>query len=106
MKNTNLWTSEVFFRRLDYFLKTRNWTMYQLCINADITADALYKMRLRNGLPSLQSVCTICDALGVTLSEFFGTENVNPNCVRIMSSFDTMSEESLAILAKLVCCMK
>ncbi len=106
MENSKLWTSEVFFERLDFFLKAHNLTMYQLCSGVDLTADSLYKMRSRHSLPSLRSVCIICDALGISLSEFFETEITDPNSAAIMSSLDTMSNDSLSALTILVKCLK
>ncbi len=102
MENSKHWTSDAFFERLDFFLKAHDWTLYQLCAHADITVDSLYKLRARRTLPSLQSVCTICDILGISLSDFFGTEITDPDRATILSSFDTLSDESVAILALLV----
>ncbi len=44
MDNSKLWTSAKFFERLDFFLSEKNWTLYQLCSDVDITVDAIYKM--------------------------------------------------------------
>ncbi len=102
MDNSKLWTSAKFFERLDFFLSAKNWTLYQLCSDVDITVDAIYKMRRRNTLPSLQSVCIICDALGLSLAEFFSVEILSPDCKAIMDSFETISNQSLSALAILV----
>lgn len=102
MDNSKLWTSAKFFERLDFFLSAKNWTLYQLCSDVDITVDAIYKMRRRNTLPSLQSVCIICDALGLSLAEFFSIEILSPDCKAIMDSFETISNQSLSALAILV----
>ena len=99
---SKLWTSAKFFERLDFFLSEKNWTLYQLCSDVDITVDAIYKMRRRNTLPSLQSVCIICDALGLSLAEFFSVEILSPDCKAIMDSFETISNQSLSALAILV----
>lgn len=44
MDNSKLWTSAKFFERLDFFLSEKNWMLYQLCSDVDITVDAIYKM--------------------------------------------------------------
>ena len=44
MDNRKLWTSAKLFERLDFFLSEKNWTLYQLCSDVDITVDAIYKM--------------------------------------------------------------
>ncbi len=106
MENSIFWTSEVFFERLDCFLTARNWTMHQLCSGADLSVDSMYKMRSRHALPSFQSICIICDALGVSLSDFFEIKNADPDRAVIVSSFDAMSKDTLAVLALLVKCLK
>lgn len=102
MENSKYWTSEAFFERLDFFLKAHDWTLYQLCSHADLTVDCLYKLRARHALPSLQSVCTICDILNISLSDFFGTEITDPHRATILSSFNVLSQDSLAVLSSLV----
>ena len=71
INNCNFWTSEIFFDRLNFFLNDRNWSLYQLCLSADISVDTLYKLRKHHRLPTLRTVCTICDALEISLPEFF-----------------------------------
>ncbi len=102
MNNNTIWTSELFFERLDYFLAARNWTMSQLCTNADLSVDSLYKIRTIHGFPRFQSICIICDTLGVSLSDFFKMEITDADRAIILTSFNTMSTDSLAVLALLV----
>ena len=45
INNSNFWTSEIFFDRLNFFLNNRKWSLYQLCLSADISVDTLYKLR-------------------------------------------------------------
>ena len=106
MENSKLWTSAKFFERLELFLSERGWSLYQLCSEADITSDALYKLKHRKALPSLQTACTICDALDLSLSQFFVSDNLSPDCSVIVSSFERVSAESLSALADIVRCLK
>lgn len=106
MDNSKLWNSEKFFERLDFFLALKNTTLYQLCSDVDISPDTFYKARNRKALPNLQSICILCDALDITLAEFFSPEILSPDCKTIMDSFDVVSEQSLSTLAKLVKCLK
>lgn len=75
MNNADLWTSTRFFERLDAFLLSRNWKLTDLGVSADITTQSLYAMRKRKTLPSLTSLCAICDALGISLADFFSVES-------------------------------
>lgn len=56
INNCNFWTSEIFFDRLNFFLNDRNWSLYQLCLSADISVDTLYKLRKHHRLPTLRTV--------------------------------------------------
>ncbi len=58
INNCNFWTSEIFFDRLNFFLNDRNWSLYQLCLSADISVDTLYKLRKHHRLSTLRTVCT------------------------------------------------
>ena len=71
INNSKFWTSEIFFDRLNFFLNNRKWSLYQLCLSADISVDTLYKLRKYRRLPTLRTVCIICDALEISLPEFF-----------------------------------
>lgn len=106
MDNSKLWTSAKFFERLDFFLTVKKTTLYQLCSDVDISPDTFYKSRNRNALPNLQSICILCDALDISLAEFFSTEMLSPDCTAIVNSFDTVSDKSLSALAILVKCLK
>lgn len=75
MNNAELWTSSRFFERLDAFLLSRNWKLTDLGVSSEISTQSLYAMRKRKSLPSLTSLCAICDALGISLSDFFSVES-------------------------------
>lgn len=106
MDNSKLLTSAKFFERLDSFLETKHITLYQLCSDVDISPDTFYKARNRKALPNLQSICILCDALDITLAEFFSPTILSADCKAILDSLDILSEQSLSVLATLVKCLR
>lgn len=103
MSNVDFWSSEQFFARLEVFLKARGWKIFDLGTMADISAQSLYSLRKRKGLPSLATLCSICDALGVSITEFFDVDSVrNADAVAISLKVKTLSPKTTADLARLV----
>lgn len=103
MNNAEQWTSERFFERLDAFLTARNWKLTDLGTATDITTQSLYAMRKRNTLPSLTSLCTICDALDISLTDFFNTDpDGNPDVIVLRQRIQDMPAEVLAALSTIM----
>ena len=57
--------------RIEQLRKQKNWSVYKLCNEADITQSTLTNMYARGTYPSLATLINICKAFGITLSEFF-----------------------------------
>lgn len=49
----------------------RNWSMYTLALEAGITQSTLNSMIQRGTPPKIETLKCICDAFGITLSQFF-----------------------------------
>lgn len=53
-------------------LKTdRGWTDYELAQRAMVTQSTIASMKYRNSSPRLETLQSICNAFGITLSQFF-----------------------------------
>lgn len=101
INNCNFWTSEIFFDRLNFFLNDRNWSLYQLCLSADISVDTLYKLRKHHRLPTLRTVCTICDALEISLPEFFIMPFAAKEYSILLQKLKSLSDEFFKILSQI-----
>lgn len=102
INNCNFWTSEIFFDRLNFFLNDRNWSLYQLCLSADISVDTLYKLRKHHRLPTLRTVCTICDALEISLPEFFIMPFAAQEYSILLQKLKSLSDEFFIVLSQLI----
>ena len=77
---------------LDKILKLRSergWTEYQLAEKSGLTQSTISSWYRKNILPSIPSLKRICDACGITLSQFFMEETdyqiaVNEQQVRLI----------------------
>ncbi len=49
----------------------RHWTEYQLAEHSGLTQSTISSWYRKNMLPSIPSLNKICDAFGITLSQFF-----------------------------------
>ena len=52
-------------------LREKNMTLYQLSKKMEVTPSGLYNMYSRGTMPSIDTLERICNALEITLSDFF-----------------------------------
>ena len=57
--------------RLRKLMKERGWTEYRLSKECGLSESTLANIFRRNTVPSITTLETICDAFGITLSQFF-----------------------------------
>ena len=57
--------------RLLELMSQRNWTAYKLAKQADLSETTISNMFKRDQMPTLYTLGRICDAFGITLSQFF-----------------------------------
>lgn len=62
--------------RIKELCNERNWTVYKLSEESGITQSTLTNMFYRKTLPSLTTLLAICDAFGITPSQFFNDKNI------------------------------
>lgn len=55
----------------------RDWTEYQLAERSGLTQSTISSWYRKNMLPTIPSLERICDAFGITLSQFFLEEDEN-----------------------------
>ena len=79
--------------RINQLKNERGWSNYRLAEEASLTQSALTNMFTRRTLPNLTSLNLICEAFGITLSEFFDEEKETMDEARLLSSFRQLSIE-------------
>jgi len=53
------------------YRKERNWSLYDLAAHAELKPSTISTWYNEDTIPSIPSLVKICDALQITLSEFF-----------------------------------
>ena len=60
--------------RITEYRLHRDWTEYQLAAESGLRQSTISSWYRKGILPTISSLEKICDAYGITLSEFFSTE--------------------------------
>lgn len=60
--------------RITYYRNLKNWTEYQLAEHSGLTQSTISAWYRKNLCPTIPSLEKICNAFGITLSQFFATE--------------------------------
>ena len=60
--------------RITYYRKQKNWSEYQLAEHSGLTQSTISSWYRKNMVPTIPSLEKICNAFGITLSQFFSTE--------------------------------
>ena len=58
-------------KRIIDLREERHWTEYRLAEEAEMTQSTISAWFRKNNLPSIPSLERLCDAFGITLSQFF-----------------------------------
>ena len=57
--------------RIEELCQERSWTHYRLAIESGIPHSTLHNLLKRSTIPTIPSISKICDAFGISLSQFF-----------------------------------
>ena len=64
-------------KRIDSLMKERHWTDYKLSIESGLSSSTIANIHRRHTIPSIPTLEAICDAFGITLSQFFNENHSN-----------------------------
>ncbi|MCI5650608.1 MAG: helix-turn-helix domain-containing protein [Fusicatenibacter sp.] len=62
---------------VQHLCQERSWTYYRLAKEADIPYSTINNMINRNNIPTIPTLQKLCDAFGITLSDFFQDKSEN-----------------------------
>ncbi|MBQ9927911.1 MAG: helix-turn-helix transcriptional regulator [Lachnospiraceae bacterium] len=58
-------------QKISVLREERHWTEYQLAEKSGLTQSTISSWYRKNMTPSISSLAKICDAFGITISQFF-----------------------------------
>lgn len=88
-------------QRIRELMKERNWSDYRLGKEADLSPSTIANMFNRNNSPSLATLESICDAFGISLSQFFSKDNtfsLTEDQKRILASWSKLNNTQKNLL--------
>ena len=57
--------------KIDSLMQERNWTDYRLAQESGLASSTIANLRRRHTVPSIATLESICNAFGITLTQFF-----------------------------------
>lgn len=61
--------------RIRYFMEQKQWSEYKLSIESNVPQSTINSMFRKNNNPSIYTLQCICDALQISMSEFFNDDD-------------------------------
>lgn len=93
--------------RIDELRKARGWTVNYLAMEAMITQSTLNNIFSRRSEPKIFTLRAICDAFGITLSEFFAEEKEEKSDdIELIGRVRALPQEQKAALLTLLRAVK
>ena len=66
-------------KKINQLRLDKNWSIYRLSVESGVPQSTITNMFNRETLPSIITLQSICNALGITLSDFFKEEEISEN---------------------------
>lgn len=93
-------------QRIDDIMKERGWSYYKLSIESGLSSSTITNIYRRNTVPSITTLEAICNAFGITLSQFFAEEGafvqLSPEQKEMFDNWLCLSESQKKILAEII----
>lgn len=78
----------------------KGWSIYKLAEESGVSQSTLSNMFIRKTLPSITTLEQLCNAFGITLSDFFKENNSQKD--DISTKYNMLSAENKKIVLNLV----
>lgn len=92
-------------KRINELLGQKGWSNYQLSKQTNISTNTIYGWNKSGAVPSLSNLMKICEALGITVGQFFcGTEAyaLSPDEARILREWFSPSDLEKDTLRRMI----
>lgn len=88
-------------QRIDQLRNERGWSVNNLAMEAMLTQSTLSNLYTRKTEPKLSTLRAICNAFGITLSEFFSYEtSIDDELIRRVRALSPEEKNALLVLLK------
>ena len=63
-------------KRIDALMQERQWSDYRLSLESGLSSSTIANIHRRNTVPSIITLEAICDAVGITMAQFFSETEI------------------------------
>ena len=91
--------------RLQQLMDERGWTIYRVAKEADIPWSTVRNMFKRNTDPSIATLESICQGMGMTLPQFFDVDNqmgLTEEQRKLIKQWGTLKERDKKLVVELM----
>ena len=91
--------------RIQQLMDERGWTIYRVAKEAGIPWSTVRNMFKRNTEPSITTLECLCKGMGMTLPQFFDTDNsmgLSPEQVQMLQQWSKLQEKDKRLIFELV----
>lgn len=89
--------------KLRTLLNERGWSEYRLAQKARLNESTISNIYRRNTVPTIATLKAVCDAFGITLSQFFADNDsdmveVTPELKELLDAWGPLTPEQRAVI--------
>ena len=88
--------------KIDILRKDRGWSINYLAMESELTQSTLNNLYRRHTEPKISTLRSICNAFGISLSEFFKDEDENNEEDELIQKVKSLSEINKKALLQLL----
>ncbi len=93
-------------QRINNLMEERQWSDYKLSIESGLSSSTIANIHRRNTIPSIPTLEAICDAFGITLSQFFNeglvTVQLNSEQQELFTEWITLTKEQKQLILAII----
>jgi len=91
--------------KIDSLRKQKGWSVYKLAEECSLTQSTLSNMFIRKTQPTISTLTSICNGLGITLSQFFAESNIekqNQEEIDLLNDYKKLSAKNKNAVKQLI----
>ena len=93
-------------QRINELTEQRGWSKYKLASQSGLSPSTLANIYRRNTIPSIATLEALCDAFGITLSQFFAEDNtavpLTPEQKKFFDRWSNLTPQQKNIIDELI----
>lgn len=92
--------------RINSLMEERQWSDYKLSAESGLSSSTIANIHRRNTIPSIPTLEAICDAFGISLSQFFNedadTVQLNKEQQELFSEWLALTKEQKQLILAII----